>query len=80
MSATISIDKKNIKQFFEESRQKPFLIPEYQRPYEWGDDQITTLFDDLKSFAESDVDKTNEYFLGAIVHFNNAKHQREIID
>ena len=80
MSATISIDKKTIKNFFEISQKQPLLIPEYQRPYEWDANEINTLFDDLIGFAEGGTSKTDEYFLGAVVHYNNGSNQREIID
>ncbi len=80
MSATISVTKEKIKKFFEDSQQKPLLIPDYQRPYEWGKDEISTLFDDLREFAESDKSNTDEYFLGAIVHYDNGENQREVID
>ena len=42
-----------------------FRIPEYQRPYVWGKDQITELIDDI-----SDSHRYNpeaEYFLGSLV-------------
>lgn len=80
MSATISVTKEKIKKFFEDSQQKPLLIPDYQRPYEWEKDEIITLFDDLKDFAENERSNTDEYFLGAIVHYNNDDNQREVID
>lgn len=32
-------------------RKHDFLIPEYQRPYAWTEDQCQTLWDDLFSFT-----------------------------
>lgn len=62
-----------------------FLIPDYQRPYAWNQDQCQTLWDDLVNFTvpggnhEKFDSKKNEYFLGSIVAFQeNDKH--EIID
>lgn len=52
-----------------------FLIPDYQRPYAWGEKECQTLWDDLFLFAfpDNDCDKFNsdsdEYFLGPIVTF-----------
>ena len=43
-----------------------FRIPEYQRPYIWGVDQIDELLDDLK-FAH-DEKPSQEYFLGSFVY------------
>ena len=42
-----------------------FRIPEYQRAYVWGEEQIDNLFDDLAYALEQDNEK--EYFLGAAV-------------
>ena len=42
-----------------------FRIPEYQRPYIWGKDEINDLLDDL-SFAQSEK-PDQEYFLGSFV-------------
>lgn len=62
-----------------------FLIPDYQRPYAWNQDQCQTLWDDLVNFTvpggnhEKFDSKKDEYFLGSIVAFQeNEKH--EIID
>lgn len=46
--------------------QKWYVIPEYQRPYVWGYDEIHCLLDDLTYAA---VEKPNaEYFLGSFVY------------
>ncbi|WP_417786475.1 DUF262 domain-containing protein [Tenacibaculum sp.] len=42
-----------------------FNIPEYQRPYVWGEEQIDLLFDDLIYSRENNFGR--EYFLGALV-------------
>lgn len=42
-----------------------FCIPEYQRPYVWGYEEINDLLDDL-SFAQHEK-PDSEYFLGSIV-------------
>lgn len=42
-----------------------YNIPEYQRPYVWGSDQVTALLDDLTSAIENDDNK--EYFLGCMI-------------
>lgn len=62
------------------------MIPDYRRPYAWGEDECTTLWEDLKSFAfpndsSQDFDSGNdEHFLGLIVTFKNEDGEREIID
>lgn len=64
-----------------------FLIPDYQRPYEWGIEECQQLWDDLYGFAipndnHENFDKDDEYFLGPIVMFKNNERagKYEIID
>ena len=80
----LSIDQKNILTLFTQKK-SDFLIPDYQRPYAWGEDECQTLWDDLFafSFPDEDKDKFNkddEYYLGPIVTFRNDKEKLEIID
>jgi len=42
-----------------------YKIPDYQRPYVWGEDQITLLLDDV-SYAALNTPET-QYFLGSLV-------------
>lgn len=81
----LNIDQKSIKDLFTE-KNTDFLIPDYQRPYAWGEKECQTLWDDLFlfSFPDNDCDKfdsdTDEYFLGPIVTFKNEEGKKEIID
>lgn len=81
----LNIDQQTIKELFE-NKKSDFLIPDYQRPYAWGDDECQTLWDDIFTFAFPDndyskFDKDNdEYFLGPIVTFKNSDGKLEIID
>lgn len=82
MATTISVNKQTIEQFLLNARTKPFVIPEYQRPYNWTSDQIDTLFNDIWEFTcnEGGTDKEGTYFLGSIVSYENDKGEQEIID
>ena len=81
----LNIDQQTIKDLFS-SKKSDFLIPDYQRPYAWGEIECQTLWDDVFSFAfpENDYTKFNsdedEYFLGPIVTFENEDGKLEIID
>ena len=81
----LNIDQQTIRELFE-NKKSDFLIPDYQRPYAWGDDECQTLWDDIFTFAFPDndyskFDKDNdEYFLGPIVTFKNSSGKLEIID
>ncbi|MBQ7558674.1 MAG: DUF262 domain-containing protein [Synergistaceae bacterium] len=76
---------KTVKQLFEDNRTH-FLIPDYQRPYEWDDKECGTLWTDLYTFAFPDNEPekfdwdNNEYFLGPIVTFTNENSAKEVID
>lgn len=80
----LNVDQKSIKDLFQ-SKHADFLIPDYQRPYAWGEAECQTLWDDIFSFAFPDNDRTkfdsnNEYFLGPIVTFKNDNGKMEVID
>ncbi|MCH4005575.1 MAG: DUF262 domain-containing protein [Eubacterium sp.] len=79
-----TIDQKDIKTLFSDKK-SDFLIPDYQRPYAWGEKECLTLWDDIFAFAfpnnDSDAfDVNDEYFLGPIVTFRNDEDKQEIID
>jgi hypothetical protein len=42
-------------------------VPKYQRSYSWGKEEAGQLWDDLNGFLDSRSDKTDEYFMGALV-------------
>lgn len=81
MATTIEVNKQSVKQLLETGKNHPFIIPEYQRPYAWTDDQIVTLFEDLWDFASTmDDDNQSTYFLGSVVSYENENGEQEIID
>lgn len=83
MPATIEVNKQSVKQLLESGKEHPFVIPEYQRPYAWTEEQIETLFDDLWDFTTSEdggSDGKSTYFLGSIVAYENENGEQEIID
>lgn len=78
MATTIEVNKQSVKQLLENGKEHKFIIPEYQRPYAWTDEQVVTLFEDLWDFVSSDNQDT--YFLGSIVSYENEENEQEIID
>ena len=64
----LSIDQKTILQLFS-SDKSDFMIPDYQRPYAWGETECQTLWEDIFAFAFPENDYTlfdsekDEYFL-----------------
>jgi hypothetical protein len=83
MPTTIEVNKQSVKQLLESGKDHPFVIPEYQRPYAWEDEQIQTLFDDLWDFTTSEgggSEGKSTYFLGSVVSYENENGEQEIID
>lgn len=82
MATAISVNKQSVLELLTTGRSKPFVIPEYQRPYAWTDTQIETLFEDLWEFALNvgGLNRNASYFLGTVVSFENAQGEQEIID
>jgi len=70
-SYTLDTGKKYIKDIF--SADSFYNVPEYQRPYVWGKDQVVALLDDIRKAMERDKEK--EYFLGCMVW--NTKQSKE---
>jgi len=81
----LSVDQKTIFGLLADKK-SDFLIPDYQRPYAWSEEQCQTLWDDIISFSFPDnnyekFDKNEEYFLGSIVTFKNINNGKlEVID
>lgn len=83
MSSKLIVDQKNVKYLFQDKK-ATFLIPDYQRPYAWGD-ECKVLWEDLFSFSFPNnncdsFDSSESYFLGPIVTFRNDEGKLEIID
>lgn len=69
MATTIEVNKQSVKQLLETGKVNKFIIPEYQRPYAWSDEEIQVLFDDLVEYTGNNGAST--YFLGTIVSYEN---------
>jgi uncharacterized protein with ParB-like and HNH nuclease domain len=80
----LNVDQNSIKELFD-NKKSDFLIPDYQRPYAWTEEECQTLWEDIFDFTfpDSDYSKFNgddEYYLGPIVTFKNEKSKLEVID
>ena len=82
MATTISVNKQNVLDLLKSGKAKPFVIPEYQRPYMWTDEHVETLFEDVWEFSltTGGSERNGTYFLGSIVSFDNEDGEQEIID
>ena len=79
---TFNVQTLSVKGLLEMGKNKKFVIPEYQRPYSWEEDEVHTLFDDIWHFSQEKGGSKRDasYFLGSIVSFDNDMHEQEIID
>ena len=81
MTTTIEVSKKSIRELFASANKNHFLIPDYQRPYSWENEQVEKMFDDISNFYSNNKNKKDAtYFLGSIVSFTNENGEQEIID
>lgn len=82
MPTTIEVNKQSVETLLGSGKSKPFVIPEYQRPYAWTDEQVETLFEDLWEFTavNGGTEREGTYFLGSIVAYENETGEQEIID
>jgi len=54
-----------------------YRIPDYQRPYDWGDEEIEQLWDDIYSAFESNDEY---YFLGPVILAQTEDGELEVVD
>ena len=77
MMAEIKAEEKTLSKVF--SGDYLIEIPPYQRPYAWGTDQVSELWEDLRAAQERS--DTIPYFLGSIVMIQTDDEKRhELID
>jgi len=69
---SLETGKLYIKEIFGKSRF--YQIPDYQRPYVWGTQQIAELLNDISDALEADREK--EYFLGCMI-WNNVEIKQD---
>lgn len=79
MGLELKAEEKSIITLFSGDKNQ-YIIPPYQRPYSWDEEQCGELFDDLfKAFEDEEI---NNYFLGNIVIASSLEDKKrlEVID
>lgn len=66
-----------LKNILEES---VYVIPAYQRPYEWKYSQIDKVLEEIFSLADNEASKEEYTFLGSLQFNINENEEKEIID
>lgn len=78
--ADLQISKQTIYELFTGVKSKKFIIPDYQRPYQWDTEKCETLWNDIEQFSDTNPNEDDFYFLGTIVSYDNEDKNQEIID
>lgn len=75
MALSLSAEQKNLKNIF--MNDDRYIVPPYQRPYSWTQEQCSQLYEDITNAFE----KNESYFLGNIVLASKMDdEQQEIVD
>lgn len=78
MGLSLTAQQKSVIKLF--SAEDKYLIPSYQRPYSWDTQQCSDLWEDLKTFFDTDK-YSDGYFLGNIVIAKSKESEYyEVID
>lgn len=79
----LALEQKTVYELFAWHSQK-FVIPSYQRPYAWTEEQCQTFLDDLLDFAfpsDKEFERDHDaYFLGDITVYHNKQGLDELVD
>lgn len=77
MSGNFEADSVELHKLFE-GKDAFYRIPDYQRPYSWGEDEITQLWDDLyEAWHRLDADNPEPYFLGSVILIDEDRRDDE---
>lgn len=77
MAAEMNTESKSVLKYLSENK---FLIPMYQRPYTWEEEQCEQLWNDIVEFFDDEErQQDDEYFLGSVVMYKQGGKQN-IID
>lgn len=61
MAISLTAEQRSLSRLFIQREQ--YIIPDYQRPYSWGQEQCGKLYDDINEAFNADLD----YFIGNII-------------
>ncbi|WP_334090517.1 DUF262 domain-containing protein, partial [Helicobacter typhlonius] len=77
MADEMNTESKSVLKYLSENK---FLIPMYQRPYTWEEEQCEQLWNDIVGFFDNEErQQDDEYFLGSVVMYKQDGKQN-IID
>ena len=69
-----------ISDLFDDENKCKYIIPIYQRNYAWGDDEISSLLQDIKNACEKNKEQDKNYYIGSLVVYCRDNGDFEVID
>ena len=69
-----------ISDLFDDENKCKYIIPIYQRNYAWGDDEISSLLQDIKNACEKNKEQDKNYYIGSLVVCRRENGDFEVID
>ena len=69
-----------ISDLFDNENKCNYIIPIYQRNYAWGDDEISSLLQDIKNACEKSKEQDKNYYIGSLVVYRRDNGDFEVID
>lgn len=70
----------NMSDLFNDGSKCNYIIPIYQRNYAWGDDEISSLLQDIKNACEKNKEQDKNYYIGSLVVYCRDNGDFEVID
>ena len=69
-----------VSDLFDNGNKCNYIIPIYQRNYAWGDDEISSLLQDIKNACEKNKKQDKNYYIGSLVVYRRENGDFEVID
>lgn len=69
-----------ISDLFNDANKCNYIIPIYQRNYAWGDNEISSLLQDIKNACEKTKEQDKNYYIGSLVVYRRENSDFEVID
>ena len=69
-----------ISDLFNDENKCKYIIPIYQRNYAWGNDEISSLLQDIKNACEKNKEQDKNYYIGSLVVYRRENGDFEVID
>ena len=70
----------NMSDLFNDGNKCNYIIPIYQRNYAWGDNEISSLLQDIKNACEKNKEQDKNYYIGSLVVYCRGNGDFEVID